>query len=253
MSRTILITGASGGFGRAIAERFAKLGDRLILAGRTPDRLEALAAALPTVPVHLAAFDIRDRGANEAAFAALPPDFTEIDVLVNNAGLALGAGPAQQAALDDWEQMIDTNTKGLVVMTRLVLPGMIARRRGHIINIGSVAGNWPYPGGHVYCATKAFVRQFSLALRADVLGSGVRITNIEPGMVAGTNFSRVRYHGDAQKAAAVYTNTTPLNPGDVAESVVWCANLPEHVNINSLELMPTSQAFSPFAVHRETE
>ncbi len=250
MTRTVLITGASGGFGRAIAGRFARLGDRLILAGRTPERLEALATSLPPVPVHLAAFDIRDRGAIETAVSALPPEFAGVDVLVNNAGLALGAGPAQQASLDDWEQMIDTNTKGLVVMTRLLLPGMIARGRGHIINIGSVAGNWPYPGGHVYCATKAFVRQFSLALRADVLGTGVRVTNIEPGMVAGTDFSLVRYQGDAEKAAKVYANTTPLIPEDVAESVLWCAGLPERVNINSIELMGTTQAFSPFAIHR---
>ena len=205
------------------------------------------------MPKHLAVFDIRDRAAVEAAVAALPPEFAAVDVLVNNAGLALGTGPAQEASLDDWERMIDTNDKGLVVMTRLLLPGMIARGRGHIINIGSVAGNWPYPGGHVYCASKAFVKQFSLALRADLLGTGVRVTNIEPGMVAGTDFSVVRYGGDREKAAKVYANTTPLVPADVAESVVWCANLPAHVNINSLELMSVTQAFSPFAIHRRAQ
>ncbi len=248
--RTVFITGASGGFGRAIAARFAALGDRLILAGRTMARLEGLAAALPAVPLHLTAFDIRDRAAIEAAVAALPPEFAGVDVLINNAGLALGAGPAQTAALDDWERMIDTNDKGLVITTRLLLPGMIARGRGHIINIGSVAGNWPYPGGHVYCASKAFVKQFSLALRADLLGTGVRVTNIEPGMVAGTDFSLVRYQGDAEKAAKVYANTTPLVPEDVAESVLWSACLPQHVNINRIELMSTDQAFNPFAIHR---
>ena len=250
MTRTIFITGASGGFGKAIAERFAQLGDRLVLAGRTLARLEELAASLPSVPVHLTPFDIRERSAVEAAVAALPADFASVDVLVNNAGLALGAGPAHEASLDDWERMIDTNDKGLVVMTRTLLPGMIARGRGHIINIGSVAGNWPYPGGHVYCASKAFVKQFSLALRADLLGTGVRVTNIEPGMVAGTDFSVVRFGGDVEKAAKVYADTTPLVPADVAETVLWCANLPEHVNINSVELMTVTQAFSPFAIHR---
>ncbi|MEI6557843.1 MAG: SDR family NAD(P)-dependent oxidoreductase [Rhodospirillaceae bacterium] len=250
MSRTILITGATGGFGRAIAARFAGLGDRLVLAGRTRQRLEALADELPGVPVHLLAFDIRDRAAVEAAVAGLPPDFAALDVLINNAGLALGAGPAQSASLDDWERMIDTNNRGVVVMTRLMLPGMIARGRGHIITIGSVAGNWPYPGGHVYCATKAFVKQFSLALRADLQGTGVRVTNIEPGMVAGTDFSVVRYGGDLEQAAKVYANTRPLMPADVAESVVWCAGLPQHVNINRIELMATDQAFNGFAIHR---
>ena len=250
MTRTVLITGASGGFGKAIAARFASLGDRLILAGRTRERLERLAADLPPVPLHLSVFDIRDRSAVEAAVAALPAEFAAVDVLVNNAGLALGAGPAQEASLDDWERMIDTNDKGLVVMTRTLLPGMIERGRGHIINIGSVAGNWPYPGGHVYCASKAFVKQFSLALRADLLGTGVRVTNIEPGMVAGTDFSVVRFGGDVEKAAKVYADTTPLVPADVAETVLWCANLPEHVNINSVELMTVTQAFSPFAIHR---
>ena len=250
MSRTILITGATGGFGRAIAEGYAALGDRLILAGRTPEKLEALAASLPPVPKHLVAFDVRDRAALEAAVESLPAGFAAVDVLVNNAGLALGAGPAQTASLDDWERMIDTNTRGLVILTRLVLPGMIERKRGHIVNIGSVAGNWPYPGGHVYCATKAFVKQFSLALRADLLGTGVRVTNIEPGMVAGTDFSLVRYNGDPEKAARVYADTNPLVPADVAETVLWCTGLPERVNINRIELMTADQAFSPFAIHR---
>jgi len=246
----VFITGASGGFGAAIARRFADLGSRLILAGRRAERLQALAGELARVPVHCAAFDICERAAVEAAFAALPPAFADIDLLVNNAGLALGTEPAQSAALDDWEVMIETNTRGLVTATRLALPGMVARGRGHIVNIGSTAGSYPYPGGHVYCATKAFVKQFSLALRADLPGTGVRVTNIEPGMVEGTEFSRVRYKGDPVKAAQVYANTTPLTPEDVAESVVWCASLPPRVNINRIELMPQTQTPGPLAVYR---
>ena len=246
----VFITGATGGFGAAIARRFAALGSRLVLAGRREDRLRALADELAPAPVHLAVFDIRDRAAVEAAFAALPAEFAAVDLLVNNAGLALGTEPAQAASLDDWEVMIDTNTRGLVAATRLVLPGMVARGRGHIVNIGSTAGSYPYPGGHVYCATKAFVKQFSLALRADLPGTGVRVTNIEPGMVGGTEFSQVRYKGDADKAAGVYARTTPLTPEDVAESVVWCATLPPRVNINRIELMPATQATGPLAVYR---
>ncbi len=246
----VFITGASGGFGAAIARRFAALGCRLVLAGRNSERLHALAAELAPAPVHTVAFDIRDTAAITEAFTALPPAFADLEVLVNNVGLALGVGPAQQASLADWEQMIDTNVRGLVAATRLALPGMIGRGRGHIINIGSTAGNYPYPGGHVYCASKAFVKQFSLALRADLLGTSIRVTNIEPGMVGGTAFSAVRYRGDQAKADQVYANTTPLTPEDVAESVLWCATLPRHVNINRIEMMPVTQAPGPLAVYR---
>ena len=249
--KVVFITGATGGFGTAIARRFAALGCRLVLAGRNDDRVRALAAALAPAPTHGVVFDIRNPAAIAHALASLPADFASIDLLVNNAGLALGAGPAQQASLDDWNEMIDTNIRGLVTATRLALPGMIARGGGHIINIGSVAGTYPYPGGHVYCASKAFVKQFSLALRADLLGTAIRVTNIEPGMVNGTAFSTVRYKGDEAKAAQVYANTTPLTPEDVAESVVWCATLPPRVNINRIELMPVTQATSSFAIHRQ--
>ena len=252
--KVVFLTGASGGFGVAIAKRFAALGCRLILAGRSLERLQALGGALhehqPGTPIHLAAFDIRDIAAVRHAFDTVPAEFAAIDLLINNAGLALGAGSAQTSTLDDWEVMIDTNTKGLVAATRMVLPGMIARGGGHIVNIGSTAGSYPYPGGHVYCATKAFVKQFSLALRADLPGTGVRVTNIEPGMVGGTAFSQVRYKGDTGKAANVYADTTPLDPEDVAESVVWCATLSPHVNINRIELMPTTQAAGALAVYR---
>jgi 3-hydroxy acid dehydrogenase/malonic semialdehyde reductase len=251
--QVVFITGASGGFGAAIAYRFAALGCRLVLAGRRAERLQALAAGLPPVPTHAVVFDIRDPAAVTRAFESLPADFAGVEVLVNNAGLALGNGPAQQAALADWDQMIDTNIRGLVTATRLALPAMIARGRGHIINIGSTAGNYPYPGGHVYCASKAFVKQFSLALRADLLGTPIRVTNIEPGLVGGTGFSAVRFKGDQDRAAQVYAGTTPLLPEDVAESVVWCATLPLRVNINRIELMPVSQASGPLAVHRAVQ
>lgn len=246
--QVVLITGATGGFGRAFAHRFAALGASLILAGRSPDKLRALAAELDT-PCHLMAFDVRDRRAMEEAVAAIPPAFLAIDLLINNAGLALGQGPAQKADLDDWEVMVDTNDKALVLMTGLILPGMVERGHGHIINISSTAGSYPYPGGHVYCASKAFVTQFSLSLRADLNGSGVRVTSIEPGMVE-TDFSLVRFKGDAERARAVYADTTPLTAEDVAESVTWCATLPPHFNINRVELMPTVQAPGGLAVHR---
>ncbi len=244
---TVLVTGATAGFGRAIAERFGREGARLLVAGRRRDRLEALASRLgvPALPLQL---DVRDRGAVERAVAALPPEFSRVDVLVNNAGLALGLEPAHQASLDDWEQMIDTNARGLVVLTRLLLPGMVERGRGHVVNIGSVAGSYPYPGGSVYGATKAFVHQFSLNLRADLLGSGVRVTSVEPGM-AETEFSLVRLR-DAERARKVYEGLQPLTAADVADAVHWVVTRPAHVNVNVVELMPEAQAFSPFAVKR---
>ncbi|CAK0740100.1 3-hydroxy acid dehydrogenase YdfG [uncultured Gammaproteobacteria bacterium] len=248
---TVLVTGASSGFGAAIARRFAALGSRLIITGRRRERLEALAIELG-VPCLVLAFDIRDRAATQAALTTLPAEFAAIDLLVNNAGLALGLGPAHRTDLDDWEAMIATNVQGLATCTRLLLPGMVERNRGHVVNIGSIAGNWPYPGGSVYCASKAFVKQFSLALRADLLGTRVRVTNIEPGM-AETEFSLVRFHGDSARADQVYVGTQALTAGDVAEAVVWCATLPEHCNINRIELMPTAQSFKGLAVHRDKE
>ncbi|WP_051511568.1 SDR family NAD(P)-dependent oxidoreductase [Skermanella stibiiresistens] len=245
---TVLITGATGGFGGAFARRFAAIGSKLVLAGRKADRLKALRDELNT-EVHTIEVDVRDRTAIEQAFGTLPAGFDEVETLINNAGLALGTDPAQKADLDDWETMIDTNDKGLVFCTRALLPGMIERGRGHVVNIGSTAGSYPYPGGNVYCASKAFVKQFSLSLRADLQGTGVRVTNVEPGMVE-TDFSLVRFKGDAEKAGKVYADTTPLTPDDVAEAVFWAATLPPHFNVNRLEIMPTTQAFGPLAIHR---
>ncbi|MEI6224924.1 MAG: SDR family NAD(P)-dependent oxidoreductase [Deltaproteobacteria bacterium] len=246
---TVLVTGATAGFGEATAERFARDGARLVVAGRRADRLEALARRLSaTASVHPLALDVRDRAAVEKAVATLPADFARIDVLVNNAGLALGLEPAHRASLDEWEQMIDTNNRGLVVMTRQVIPGMVERGRGHVVNLGSVAGTYPYPGGNVYGATKAFVHQFSLNLRADLVGSGVRVTCVEPGM-ADTEFSLVRF-GDAEKAKAVYQGVSPLAAADVADAVHWVVTRPPHVNVNVLEIMCEQQAFAPFAVKR---
>ena len=189
-----------------------------------------------------------DRAAVAAAIEGLPAAWSAIDVLVNNAGLALGMAPAQEAKLDDWETMIDTNVKGVTYVTRAVLPGLVARNRGHIVNMGSVAGTWPYAGGNVYGASKAFVRQFSLNLRTDLLGTKVRVTNIEPGLVSGTEFSTVRFEGDSTKAANVYANTTPLTSEDVAETVRWVVTLPEHFNVNTIEIMPVVQAFGGLKV-----
>jgi 3-hydroxy acid dehydrogenase / malonic semialdehyde reductase len=245
----VFITGASAGFGAAIARRFAADGARVIVSGRRGERLRQLVAELGpnTLPL---AFDVRDREAIECAVATLPSDFAAVDLLVNNAGLALGLEPAHAAQLDDWERMVDTNIKGLMTMTRALLPGMVERRRGHVINLGSIAGEWPYPGGNVYGATKAFVRQFSLNLRADLLGTGVRVTDVEPGLAGGTEFSNVRFHGDEARAQKVYDNAEPLTAEDVADTVHWVATRPPHVNINTISLMPTCQAFGPLAVHR---
>lgn len=249
LPKIVMITGATGGFGMAFAHKFAAAGCRLILTSRKRDKLDALAKECK-VAVHKVILDVRDRKAIEKAFLALPKEFQSIDLLVNNAGGAFGQEPAWQADLDDWENMIETNNLGLVVCTRLALPGMVERKRGHIINIGSVSGSYPYPTGHVYCAAKAFVKQFSLALRADLIGTGVRVTNIEPGM-AETDFSLNRYHGDAKRAAKIYEGAHAMTAADVAEAVFWAATQPPRVNINRLELMPTTQAAAGLAVHRE--
>lgn len=249
-NRIVLVTGATAGFGAAIARRFAKEGARLVICGRRLDRLEALKSQL-TTPVHAESLDVRDRAAVAAFVEGLPQDFREIDLLVNNAGLALGLEPAQNADLDDWETMIDTNLKGLMYMTRAILPGMVQRNRGHVVNISSVAGTYPYPGGNMYGATKAAVSQFSLNLIADLVKTKVRVTNIEPGMCGGSEFSVVRFQGDADKAAKVYEGTTPLTAEDIADAVYWAASVPAHVNINRIEMMPICQASAAFAVHRE--
>jgi len=241
---TVFVTGASAGFGAEIARRYITAGDRVIAAARRDDKLHALQAELGG-KLEVLALDVRDRAAVENALAAL-----EVDIVINNAGLALGLEPAPRASLDDWDQMVDTNCKGLLYVTRALMPGMVARRRGHIVNIGSVAGTYPYPGGNVYGATKAFVHQLSLNLRSDLHGTGVRVTCIEPGLVGGTEFSVVRFGGDASKAAAVYANTQPLTAHDVAEAVLWATSQPPHVNINVIELMPVVQSFAPFQIQR---
>jgi 3-hydroxy acid dehydrogenase/malonic semialdehyde reductase len=199
------------------------------------------------LPVRL---DVRDRTAVQDVVAGLPTEFAEIDVLVNNAGLAKGLNPAQEADLEDWEEMIDTNCRGLVYCTRTILPGMVERRRGHVVNLGSVAGTYPYPGGNVYGATKAFVHQFSLNLRSDLHGTGIRVTSVEPGLSGETEFSTVRFGGDQGKADAVYAGMQPLVPADIAEAVYWVVSQPAHVNINTIEMMPVTQSFAPFQVHR---
>ena len=246
---TVLVTGASAGFGAAIARRFAASGARLVVCARRSDRMAELASEGGD-RVHVVELDVRDRAAVERSIAGLPAPFAEIDVVVNNAGLALGLEPAPRASLDDWDEMVDTNCKGLMYVTRAALPGMVARGRGHVINLGSVAGTYPYPGGNVYGASKAFVHQFSLNLRSDLHGTGVRVTCIEPGMASGTEFSDVRFRGDHDRARAVYTGVDALAPDDIAEAVHWVATLPAHVNINILEMMTVAQSFAPFQVQR---
>ena len=248
--RTVFITGASSGFGAAAARRFVAGGDRVVATARRTDRLHDLAKELgPDVLLPLT-LDVRDRASVEQIVATLPPDFAEVDILVNNAGLALGLEPAQEADVDQWEQMIETNCTGLVYMTGALLPQMVARGRGHVVNLGSIAGTYPYPGGNVYGATKAFVHQFSLNLRSDLHGTGVRVTCVEPGLVGGTEFSAVRFGGDRERAGAVYAGTEPLTAQDIVDAIEWATSLPAHVNINTIELMPVSQSFAPFQVYR---
>ena len=246
----ILVTGATAGFGRVIAQRFAADGARIIAAGRRAERLDALRSELGKDRVLPLVLDVRDRAAVEAAVAGLPAEWAAVDVCVNNAGLALGLAPAQEADLDDWDAMVDTNIKGLMYVTRAVLPGMVARNSGHIVNIGSTAGEFPYPGGNAYGATKAFVRHFSLNLRADLFGTRIRVTDIEPGLVGGTEFSNVRFHGDDARAATIYEGAEPLTPDDVAEAVHWVSRLPARVNINTLQMMPVGQSFGPLRVDK---
>ncbi len=247
--RTVFVTGASAGFGAAIVRRFATKGARVIATARRGDRLEALAEELGDNILPLA-LDVQDRVAVERAVASLPTAFAAIDCLVNNAGLALGLEAAPQADLTNWDRMIDTNCKGLVTVTRAILPGMVARGAGHVVNLGSTAGSYPYPGGNVYGATKAFVRQFSLNLRSDLHGTGLRVTCIEPGLCGGTEFSEVRFAGDKEKAAKVYAGMQPLTAADIAEAVDWVTSLPSHVNVNTIELMPVAQSFASLQIHR---
>lgn len=245
----VFITGASAGFGAAMARTFVQHGHRVIISGRRADRLAALAAELGAA-AHPLVLDVSDKASIQAGLAALPADWSQIDVLINNAGLALGTSPAHQASLEDWETMIATNCTGLVTMTRAILPAMVARGSGLVINLGSVAGHLPYPGGNVYGATKAFVDHFTLNLRADLIGTGVRATNIAPGLCGGTEFSNVRMKGDDAAAAKVYEGTVPLTAQDIAATAYWIATLPPHININNIEMMPTCQGPGPLAIKR---
>jgi len=252
MNNVVFITGATSGFGRATARRFAEAGWALVLTGRRQERLEALQQELSAkVPVHIAVLDVRDAEAVKQVVAELPEGFREIKSLINNAGLALAPEPAQQVDLSDWHTMIDTNVTGLVNVTHALLPRLIETGKGaSIISIGSVAGHWPYPGGHVYGATKAFVEQFSYNLRCDLLGTGVRVTDIAPGM-AETEFTLVRTKGNQDASDKLYRGTTPLTAEDIAEQIFYVATLPDHININRLEVMPTRQAWSPFNIDRD--
>jgi 3-hydroxy acid dehydrogenase / malonic semialdehyde reductase len=243
----VCITGASSGIGAATARAFAMAGAQLVLAARRIERLRALAAELPSAS-HVIALDVRDRAAVQRAVAAIPAAFRDIDVLVNNAGLSRGFEPLHEGSETDWDEMIDTNVKGLLYVTRAFLPAMVARGHGHVINVGSVAGHETYPRGNVYCASKAAVRVLNKAMRLDLLGTGVRVSSVDPGLVP-TEFSEVRFHGDRARAAAVYEHTRPLAPADVAETIVWCASRPPWVNVEEILLMPTDQA-APTMVHR---
>lgn len=246
--KTIFITGATSGFGHALALLCASRGAKVVATGRREDRLTELQTHSHNI--HTITVDMRDEEAVRVAVANLPADFAAVDVLVNNAGLALGTASYENQTQEDIHQMVDTNIYGVLYATQSLLPGMIARNNGHIVNIGSVAGVYPYPGGNVYGATKAFIAQFSLNLRADLLGKNIRVTNVEPGM-ADTEFSLVRYHGDKPKADQVYTGVQPLTADDIANTIFWCITQPAHVNVNRIELMPVMQAFSGFAVKRE--
>ncbi len=249
-ARVALVTGATSGFGAAMARRLLAAGAHVIATGRRVDRLQALTAELASERLLTRVLDVREQASIDALLADLPAPFDAIDILFNNAGLALGLSKAHEADLDDWQTMIDTNVSGLVRITRAVLPGMVARNRGDVINMSSVAASYPYPGGNVYGATKAFVRQFSLNLRSDLLGTKIRVTSIEPGM-ADTEFSVVRFNGDQAAADKVYQGVQAMSADDVALVCEGVMKLPAHININSLELMPVQQAFGPFAINRD--
>ncbi len=246
---TVFVTGATSGFGEATARRFLAEGSRVIATGRRADRLGALASGGGAERLLPLAFDVRDRTAVEAAVASLPPEFAAVNVVVANAGLALGLEPGWETNLDDWETMIDTNVSGLVYTVRALLPGMVERNEGHVVTLGSIAGDYPYPGAAVYAGTKAFVKQFSLALYADLHGKNLRVTNIEPGL-AETEFSIVRFKGDTERAGQIYADTLYMTGEDIAESIFWACTLPRHLNINRIQMMPISQTFGPARVFR---
>jgi len=251
--KVVLVTGASSGIGEAIAERFSTENAKLILLARRRDKLNTVATRLSKFSdCRIIACDLTDKTFLRTELMNLPPDFKNVDVLVNNAGLALGLEPAQRASWQEWQTMIDTNITALAFITHLLLPGMVERNRGHIVNIGSVAGTYAYSGGNVYAASKAFVEHFSRNLKSDLLGTGVRITNIEPGMVSGSEFSLIRFGGDKERAQNVYAGAQPLMPDSIAESVFWAVSQPTHVNICRIEIMPVCQAPSRLAIHRNS-
>ncbi|CAN7379186.1 SDR family oxidoreductase [Duganella sp. LjRoot269] len=245
----VFITGATAGFGAAMARTFVQNGHKVLISGRREDRLQALSAELGAAARPLV-LDVTDKASIKAALDSLPAEWQQIDVLINNAGLALGVTPAHESSLEDWDTMIATNCSGLVAMTRAILPSMVARGSGTVINLGSVAGDTPYPGGNVYGATKAFVEQFTLNLRADLVGTGVRATNLAPGLCGGTEFSNVRLKGNDAAAAKVYEGTEPLTAEDIANTAYWIATLPPHININRIEMMPTCQGYGPLNIKR---
>ncbi|MDZ8105116.1 MAG: SDR family oxidoreductase [Nostoc sp. DedQUE12a] len=252
-NQIILITGASSGIGTACAKIFAGAGAKLILAARRLERLQQLADTLSqdfNTEVHLLELDVRDRSAVESAISNLPPSWSDIDILINNAGLSRGLDKLHEGSFTDWEEMIDTNIKGLLYLSRYVVPGMVSRGRGHVVNLGSIAGHQTYPGGNVYCATKAAVRAISEGLKQDLLGTPVRVTSVDPGMVE-TEFSEVRFHGDTERAKKVYQGVTPLTPDDIADVIFFCVTRSPHVNINEVVLMPVDQA-SATLVNRRT-
>ncbi|WP_193334829.1 SDR family NAD(P)-dependent oxidoreductase [Devosia beringensis] len=244
------ITGATSGFGEAAARRYVAAGGKVIATGRRWNRLVDLQIDLGPENCHIIALDVQDRAAIDTAIADLPAPFAGINIVLANAGLALGLQPAAETDITDWETMISTNITGLTYTVRALLPGLIARGGGHIVTLGSVAGDYPYPGGSVYGATKAFVKQFALNLRSDVQGKNVRVTNIEPGLTE-TEFSLVRFKGDGDKAAKPYAGTKAMNAEDIAETIFWSTTLPAHVNVNRLQVMATTQAFGPFDIYRE--
>lgn len=250
MKRTVLITGATSGFGKACAELFVANGWQAVITGRRKERLDELVEQIGGDKVHASCFDVRKWDEIDRAIDELPETFTNIDVLVNNAGLALGLEPAHEVRLEDWDTMVDTNIKGLMYMTRKLLPAMVERDCGHVINIGSLASANPYPGGNTYGGTKAFVAQFTYNLIADLHGTQVRVTNIEPGL-AETEFSKVRFKWNEEKADSVYSGTKPLSAEDIAETVYWAADRPAHVNINKIEIMPVCQSFGPMVIVRD--
>jgi serine 3-dehydrogenase len=248
--RIVLVTGASSGIGEACARVFARAGAKVILVARRRERLEQLAVELSSqTDIHLLQLDVRDRSQVQCALSSLPESWSSVDILINNAGLSRGLDKLHEGSIEDWEEMLDTNIKGLLYVTRSLVPGMVSRGRGHVVNMGSIAGHQTYPGGNVYCASKSAVRAISEGLKQDLLGTAVRVSSVDPGMVE-TEFSQVRFHGDSDRAKQVYSGLTPLTPEDVADVVFFCVTRPPHVNISEVLLVPTDQASATLVYRR---